>query len=62
MYDAFGIGIEGEDFAAVAQQIDEIAAVAAAGVEDAHPGADVAAQDLVEDVDVDLAEFVLQVE
>jgi len=46
----------------VTQEIDEVASVAAAGVEDAHLRCDVAAQNLVEDVDVDLAEFFLQSE
>ena len=59
--EANGAG-EGEDFASLAQEVDEIAAVAAAGIQDAHGGGDVAAQDLVEDVDVDLAEFFLQSE
>jgi len=39
--------------------MDEIATVAAAGVQDAHGGGDVAAQELIEDVDVDLAELLL---
>src|SRR6266567_3940922 len=39
--------------------MDEVAAVAAAGVDDAHAGGEIAAEDLVEDVDVDGAELVL---
>lgn len=58
--DAFGIGVDGEDFRALAQQVDEIAPVAASGVDDAHAGRDVAAQDLVKDVDIDLSELFLK--
>ena len=60
MVDGGGIGVEGEDFGVFAEQVDEVAPVATAGVEDAHAGGDVAAQDLVEDVDVDVAELVLE--
>jgi len=60
--DSGGISVEGEDFASLAKKVDEIATVAATGVEDAHGGGDVAAQELIEDVDVDLAELLLQVE
>lgn len=57
-----GVGVESEDFAALPEEIDEVASVAAAGVEDAQAGGDVAAEDLVEDVDIDLAELFLSVE
>jgi hypothetical protein len=57
--DAVWALVDGEDLGVFAQEIDEVAAVAAAGVEDAHGGGDVAAQDLVEDVDVNLAELLL---
>ncbi len=58
--DCFGILIGGEDLVAFAEQVDEIAAGAASGVEDSHAGHDVAAKDLVEEVDVDLAELLVE--
>ncbi len=60
MGDALGIGVEGKNIAALAQQVDQVSTVSAAGIENPHLRRDVAAQDLVEDVDVDLAELVLQ--
>ena len=56
--DRAGIGIVAAHVVALAQQIDEIAAAAAAGVEHAHAGRDAAAQQLIEHVDVDVAELV----
>jgi hypothetical protein len=58
--DGFGTLIGGEDLVAFAEEIDEIAAGAAAGVEDSHAGHDVAAKELVEEVDVDRAELLLE--
>ena len=57
-----GILVDGEDLAAFAEQVDEVAAVAASGIDNGHAGLDVAAQDLIEDVDVDLAELFLDVD
>jgi hypothetical protein len=56
----FSAGSAGASSAASAQQIDEVATVAATGVQYLHPRSDVAPQELVEDVDVDLAELVLE--
>lgn len=50
----------GEDFVAFVEEVDEIAASSAAGVEDPHAGGDVAAEELVEEVDVDLTELLLE--
>jgi hypothetical protein len=58
--DSFGILVGGEDLVALTKEIDEIASGAASGIEDSHAGHDVAAQDLVEEVDVDLAELLLE--
>jgi hypothetical protein len=55
-----GIFIDCEDLAAGAEEMNEVAAVAASGVEDGHAGFDVAAQDLIEEVNVDLAELLLK--
>ena len=60
MVDTFWVGIQRIHLAAFAEKIDEVAAVAAASIEYAHARSDVAAQDLVEDVDVDQAELVLE--
>ncbi len=56
---ALWIRVYGEDFAAFAEEMDEVSSVAAASVEDAHPGRDISSQDLVEDVDIDLTELLL---
>jgi hypothetical protein len=58
--DGFGVEVGGVDVAAFAEEMDEVAAVAAAGVDDAHAGSEIAAEDLVEDVDVDGAELILK--
>jgi hypothetical protein len=58
--DGFGILIGAEDLVAFAEEIDEIAAGAASGVKDSHARHDVVAKDLVEKVDVDLAELLLE--
>ena len=59
MVDGFGILVEGEDFAALAEQVDEVTPVSASGIENNHAGENVSAQDLIKDVDIDLAELVL---
>ena len=53
--------VHGVDVEALAQQVDEIASAATAGVEHAHARADPAAQQLVEQVDVDVAELRLEI-
>jgi hypothetical protein len=58
--DGFGILIGAEDLVALAEEVDEIAADAAPGIEDSHAGDDVAAKDLIEEVDVDRAELLLE--
>jgi hypothetical protein len=50
----------GKDFVAFIEEVDEIAAPAAASVEYAHAGGDIAAEELVEEVDIDLAELLLE--
>lgn len=56
MFDGSWARVECENLCTFAEEINEIATVAAAGVENAHAGRDVAAKDLIEDVDVDFAE------
>ena len=60
--DCSGIGIHGAQVIALLQEEDEVASAAATRVEDSHPWRDAAAQDLVEQVDVDLAEEGIEVE
>ena len=50
------IAIDPEAAEAAAEQVHEVAAVAAAGIEHARPAIETAAQQLIEQVDVDLAE------
>jgi hypothetical protein len=52
--------IGAEDLVAFAEEVDEIPPRAAAGVEDSHAGHDVVAENLIEEVDVDLAELLLE--
>jgi len=54
------IRIDGERFATLAKQVDEIPPEAAAGVEHPHSWRDVSAQNLIEEVDVNLAELFLK--
>ena len=56
---ARGILVDREDLATFAQQVNEVAPVSASGVKHAHAGLNVAAQDLIEDIDIDLAELLL---
>ena len=58
--DGFGVVVVGKDFEAFAEEIDEVASGAAAGVEDGHAGEYVAAEEVVEEVDVDGAELLLE--
>jgi hypothetical protein len=39
----------------------KVPSVPAASVKDTHPGRDISSQDLIEDVDIDLAELILHV-
>ena len=54
-----GIRVHCKYFAAFAKQVHQVSAVAASGVEHAHSLRDISAQDLIEDVNIDLAELVL---
>ena len=58
--DGLPFGVGGIDLIALSQHVDEVAARAAAGIEDAHAGSDASVQQLVEEVDVDLAELLLE--
>jgi hypothetical protein len=58
--DGLGTLIGGEDLVTFAEEIDEIATGAAAGVQNSYAWHDVAAKELVEEVDVDLAELLLE--
>jgi HAE1 family hydrophobic/amphiphilic exporter-1 len=54
------IQIDGANIETVAQEIGKIPPRAATGVEDPHSGREATLQELVEQVDVDLAEELLQ--
>jgi hypothetical protein len=41
--------------------MDKVASIAASGIEHAHARHDIAAQDLIEDIDIDLPELLLNV-
>ena len=49
--------VDAEDVVAVPEEVDEIAPAAAAGIDDTHAGRDSSTQELIEEVDVDLAEL-----
>src|ERR1035437_9353770 len=62
MLNTLGIGVQCKHFAAFAHQVDQVASVAAPGVEYAHGGRDIAPQDLVEDININLPELFLNAE
>ena len=53
--------VGGGDVVAASEEVDEVATAAAAGIDDVHAGCDAPAQELVEQVDVDVAELHAQV-
>ncbi len=59
MLNSRGIRVHCEDLAALAKQVNKIPAVSAPGVEHAHTLVDVSAEDLIEHVNIDLAELFL---
>jgi hypothetical protein len=58
--DCCGILVRGEDLVAFTMEVDEVATGAAASVEDAHAGLDIAAEKLVEEINVDEAELFVE--
>lgn len=60
--DRLRVLIDAENFIAFINKINEIAPIAAAGVENAHPGSDASAQELVEQINIDGAELLLQIQ
>jgi hypothetical protein len=52
-----GIRVDAEQFVSRLKEIDEVAALAAPRIEDAHTRTDPATQQLIEQVDVDVAEL-----
>jgi hypothetical protein len=59
--DGCWIDVSGEHVVAVLEQIDKVAPAAAAGVENAHATTDASAQKLIEQVDVDVAELIVEI-
>jgi len=58
--DRLWIGISAEDLVPFAEQVHDVAAGAAAGVEDRHSLRDIAAKELIEEVDIDGAKLFLE--
>jgi hypothetical protein len=58
----FAAAIEREYLATFAQEMHQVAPISTSSVENAHTGGDVSAKDLIEDVDVDLAELFLNIQ
>jgi hypothetical protein len=54
--DGIRVRIDGVDLVGVAKEEDEVASIAAAGVQHGHSGANSATEKLIEEVDVDLSE------
>lgn len=57
-----GFFVDSEDVASAAQQVDQVATITASGIEHDHSGRNVAAQNLIEEVDVDLTELFLKIQ
>ena len=50
------VGVHAKNVVPLAEQVEEIAAITATGVEDAHAGDYAATEQLVKEVNIDLAE------
>jgi hypothetical protein len=59
MLNTLSIGIHRKHLAAFAKQMNQVSPVSASGVEHTRILADISAQDLIEDVNIDLAELFL---
>jgi hypothetical protein len=57
----FAIFVQRKYLAAFAEEIHEIAAVSAPGIEHAHFIGNISSENLIEDIDVDLSELFLNV-
>jgi hypothetical protein len=62
MLHSFGVHVEREHLAAFTKKIDEISSIATSGIENAHARCEVPAQNLVEDIDVNLSKLLLKAE
>jgi hypothetical protein len=58
---AFGIRVHCKHLAAFAKQVHQVSPISAPSVEHAHTLRDISAQDLIEHVNIDLAELVLDI-
>ena len=59
--DGVQIGIDAANLEAILEEVHEIAATAATSIENAHSRRQPATQQLVEDVDIDMAELTHQI-
>jgi len=62
VFNSSGIRVDCKHLAAFAKQVNEIPAISATGVKHAHALVDILAKDLIEDVNIDLAELVLDIQ
>jgi hypothetical protein len=62
MLNAVGIRVEREYFASLAQQVYQISPVPTSGIEHTHILRDVPAQDLVENVNINLPKLLLNIQ
>jgi len=60
MLHSLRIRIDGDYFAAFAHQVNQVPSETCAGIQHAHRRGDVSAQNLIEQVNVDLAELLLK--
>jgi hypothetical protein len=54
------VRIDAKNLEAFPEEIDQVPAGATSGIEDAHAGQDTAAEELIEEVDIDLSELLLE--
>ncbi len=59
MVNRIRVQVQREHLTAFAQQVNEVSSITASGIEHAHAGCDISAQNLVEDIDIDLPELFL---
>ncbi len=62
MFNSCGVGVDCKHLATFAKKVHKVSAVAAPGVEHARVLFDIPAQDLIEDINIDLAELFLNIQ
>jgi hypothetical protein len=59
---SLGVRVDCKHFATFTEQVNEVPAISATGVEHTHASIDISAEDLIEDVNIDLAELFLNIQ